>query len=170
MRLVLTCHKVNGAATAEDVSTRDHSTTAIEPLRGSRVVESSSLGVELRYYQLQLLGFGHVLLYLHVSRVNSRTVDPVLVSLDLIPLTKVPQTYHGLLILSSPASINKTWRLWSRLASLPAGTQPELPPPQTMISTSSGTVMLAVFQLALLDGSGEDQVDIANSTSERALV
>jgi hypothetical protein len=57
---------------------------------------------------------------------------------------KAQIAHHGLFKLVSPASMSMTWRLWSRLANLPATTQPQLPPPSTMMSTSSGSVMVEV--------------------------
>jgi len=70
-------------------------------------------------------------------------------------------THHGLFKLFSPPSITSTDKLWSRFANRPATTQlrsvnesaewicsvytnPQDPPPTTMISTSSGIVMVRV--------------------------
>ena len=57
----------------------------------------------------------------------------------LLRIASVRRTFK----LLSPASMSMTWRLWSKLAKRPATTQPHDPPPTTMISTSSGTVMMA---------------------------
>lgn len=49
---------------------------------------------------------------------------------------------HGLLRLFSPPSIKRTLRFLSRAASRPATTHPQEPPPATIMSTSSGIVMM----------------------------
>src|SRR6478735_663758 len=57
---------------------------------------------------------------------------------------------QGLLRLLSPASISRTLRLWSRFANRPATTQPQLPPPHTMMSNSSGrTPRLFAYELGV---------------------
>lgn len=123
-------HEVDGASTTEDVRARNNGATSVKPLGWPGVVERSGLGVQL-----------------HVARVDTGAVDPewflAKFPSDWSNLTK-GYTYHWLLRLLSPASIRRTWRLWSRLARRPAGTHPEEPPPQTMMSTSSGTPIFAL--------------------------
>lgn len=59
-------HEIDGRATTEDMGTGDNCTTASQPLRWSRVVECSSLAIQL-----------------HVPRVNTRTVYPRVVEIGL---------------------------------------------------------------------------------------
>ena len=70
------------------------------------------------------------------------------VSGDLVQLRDAVEAHIGLFKLSSPPSIRSTWRLWSRLAKRPATTHPADPPPHTMISYSSGIVILIVLYVA----------------------
>jgi len=74
---------------------------------------------------------------------------------------------HGLFRLLSPPSMSSTWSLWSKFANLmnlntrssphrvktyrPATTQPALPPPHTIMSTSSGMVIFIVVSYKLWD-------------------
>ena len=105
----------------------NNSSTSIEPLRRARVVECSGLGVQL-----------------HVPWVDTRSVDPWVVEIalaalnqeDLEVMVQIGQTYTTGQLCSADGP--------QRDGSRPVGTHPELPPPQTMISTSSGTVMIAI--------------------------
>ena len=114
--------------------TRHNCPTAIQMWRWVRIIKGCRLRIQF-----------------HVPRIDSRTVHPMsTVRLSGYRQVKGRLTHQGLLRLSSPASINNTCRWWSKLASRPATTQPALPPPQTMISTSSGIVILIGFSRILL--------------------
>jgi len=107
------------------VSTWHDSLPSSEPLRRARLVERGRLAVEL-----------------HVPRINTRTEDPNICLVWLRTWYERRGSHQGLFKFDSPASTSITCKLWSRLASLPATTQPQLPPPSTMMSTSSGRVMI----------------------------
>lgn len=119
-------HEIDRAPPSKDIRTWNNSPSTVKVLRWPRVIERSGLRVQL-----------------HVPGVDAGTIDPKrqMVINSMLDVIKV-YAHHGLFKLSSPASINRTERLWSRLAKRPAGTQPALPPPQMMMSTSSGMVMV----------------------------
>lgn len=120
-------HEVDAGATTENVGTRYNRTSAAEPFRGPGVVEGRSLAVELH-----VLGVDTWAVHPRVLRVRQPLIRPG---------TRFDKRTFKLL---SPASMSMTWRLWSKLAKRPATTQPHDPPPTTMISTSSGTVMMVI--------------------------
>ena len=62
-------HKIDRATSTENVGTRYHGSSAIKPVRWSRIVEGSCLGVEL-----------------HVLWVDTRPVDPWVVQVALTTL------------------------------------------------------------------------------------
>ena len=62
-------HEVDRATSTENVGTRYHSSSAVKPVRWSRIVEGSCLGVEL-----------------HVLWVDTRPVDPWVVQVALTTL------------------------------------------------------------------------------------
>lgn len=64
-------HEVDGRSTSEDVGDGHNSSAAIKPLRGTRVVESGSLAVQL-----------------HVPRVDTRAEDPWVVQVVLSTLNQ----------------------------------------------------------------------------------
>jgi len=66
-----THHEVDGRPAAEDMSARNHGSTAIEPFRGTRVVEGGSLAVQL-----------------HVPGEDTRPVDPIHPSMSYV----IPET------------------------------------------------------------------------------
>ncbi len=129
-------HEVDRATTSENMGAGNNRTAAVEPFRGPRVVERGRLGVEL-----------------HVSWVDTRAEDPWVVEVTLSALNQED--------IELVVKIGQTWRISApdrelelAVDSRPAGTHPELPPPQTIISTSSGTVMMAFVQRTSSLGTG----------------
>ncbi len=116
------------------MGTRNNCSTPIEPLGGARVVEGGRLGVQL-----------------HVPWVDTGTVDPWVVQ---VALSALNQEDLELVVQVCQPCVKRSQDHRPRLElggqrdSRPAGTHPELPPPQTMISTSSGIVMAAVAPMS----------------------
>jgi hypothetical protein len=126
-------HEVDGRSTSQDVGGRDNGTTATEPLGGAGLIEGCSLGIQL-----------------HVAGVDARAVHPWVVEVALSCLNE--KHLEVVVEVSEPSGV-----LESRLVSdevmgvsyLPATTQPQLPPPQTIMSNSSGRGDMFAFVMSI---------------------
>lgn len=127
-------HEVDGRTTTKNVSRWNDGTTTRQPLGRTRVVEGCSLAVQL-----------------HVTWEDTRTEHPWVVEVALASLNK---QHLELVVQIGQTASNDATRVKSANevnVLVYRNTHPHDPPPHTMISTSSGIVILtASLSLGLL--------------------